>query len=92
MFYEILNIIFTLVIVGGLLWAYVTYLGEKGDDLKQIDRGICPKCKQPTIELKNRKGGGCSGTREDEYICTNCGYRDSFHLESGGCGGGSCRL
>jgi len=32
--YEILNIIFTLVVVGGLLWAYVAYISEKGDDLK----------------------------------------------------------
>ena len=90
--YEILNIIFTLTVVGGLLWAYVTYLNDKGDKLKEIDSGTCPKCKQPTIELKNRKGGGCSGTRMDEYLCTNCGYTDSFHVDGGSCGSGGCRI
>ncbi len=90
--YDVLNIIFTLVVVGGFLWAYVTYLGDKGDKLKDIHKGICPRCKQSTIELKNRKGGGCSGTRMDEYICTNCGYNDSFNVDGGSCGSGGCRI
>ena len=90
--YEILNIIFTLVVVGGLLWAYVTYISDKGDKLKLIQQGICPKCKQKSIELKNRKAGGCSGTREDEYICTNCGYYDTFNVDGGSCGSGGCRI
>ncbi len=92
MMYEILNIIFTLVVVGGLLWAYVAYISDKGDRLKMINSGICPKCKQPTIEFKNQKGGGCSGTKEVEYHCTNCGYHDSFNIDSGGCGTGSCKI
>ena len=90
--YEVLNIIFTLVVVGGLLWAYAAYISDKGDKLKLIQHGICPKCKQKSIELKNRKAGGCSGTREDEYICTNCGYYESFNVDGGSCGSGGCRI
>ena len=90
--YEVLNVIFTLVIVGGLLWAYVAYISEKGDKLKVIETGICPKCKEMTMELTNQKGGGCSGTKEVTYRCSNCGYEDSFNIDGGSCGSGSCRL
>ena len=90
--YEILNIIFTLTVVGGLLWAYVVYLNDKAKRLDNIQKGICPKCKKQTIELKNQKGAGCSGTRMEEYICTNCGYRDSFHVDGGSCSSGGCRI
>jgi len=83
--YIILNIIFTLLIVGGLLWAYVLYIEQKAKELKDIQKGVCPKCKKPTIELKNIKSGGCSGTNEQEYICSSCGYKGSFNVSGGGC-------
>ncbi len=89
--YTLLTLLFVIVIAGGLIWAYVHYLGEKGEKLKLIQQGICPDCKQHTIEIINQKGGGCSGTAFVEFKCINCGYTDSFNLGGGSCGGGSCK-
>ncbi len=89
--YTLLTLLFIIVIAGGLIWAYIYYLGEKGEKLKLIQQGICPDCKQHTIEIINQKGGGCSGTAFVEFKCTNCNYTDSFNLGGGSCGGGSCK-
>ncbi len=90
--YTLLTLLFFTVIFGGLIWAYIHHLGEKGERLNLINRGICPKCKQHTIEVADQKGGGCSGTAFVEFKCTNCDYTDSFNLGSGGCSGGSCKV
>lgn len=89
--YTLLTLLFVIVIVGGLIWAYIHYLGEKGEKLKLINQGICPECKQHTIEIVNQKGGGCSGTAFVKFKCTNCDFSDSFNLGSGSCGNGSCK-
>ena len=89
--YELLNILFTLVVVGGILWAYVSYISEKGDKLEGIENGICPKCHHESMLLKDQKGGGCSGTKMVTYICERCDYSDSFNIDSS-CSSGSCRV
>ncbi len=90
--FTFLTFLFIIVIVGGLLWAYIVFLNEKGDRLNLINQGICPKCKKRAIELVDQKGGGCSGTSFVEFECKECGYHDSFNIGGGGCGGGSCRV
>jgi phage FluMu protein Com len=82
----ILVLFFITIIAGGLVWAYFNYLGAKGEKLKLINQGICPECKEQTMEVINQKGGGCSGTSFVEFKCSNCKYEDSFNL-----GGGSCK-
>lgn len=90
--YTIATLLFIILIAGGLVWAYFYYLNEKGEKLKLIQQGICPECKQHTMEVADQKGGGCSGTAFVEFRCTNCDYTDSFNLSGGGsCGSGSCR-
>lgn len=90
--YTILTLLFIIIIAGGLIWAYLNYLGVKGERLKLINQGICPECKQRTVEVVDQKGGGCSGTSFVEFKCTNCDFTDSYNLGSGGCGGGSCKV
>ena len=90
--YTILTLLFIIIIAGGLIWAYLNYLGVKAERLKLINQGICPECKQTTMEVADQKGGGCSGTAFVEFKCSNCGFTDSYNLGSGGCGGGSCKV
>ncbi len=90
--YELLMLLFIAVIVGGLIWAYIHYLNEKGERLKLINQGICPKCKQKSIVLLDQKGGGCSGTAFVEFECQMCKYHDSFNIKGGSCGSGGCRV
>ncbi len=71
---------------------YFLYLFEKGDKLKEINNGICPKCKNKSVEIVNQKSHGCSGTQEITIECKKCGYKDSFTISNNGCGGGSCRI
>ncbi|NPA81076.1 MAG: hypothetical protein GXO31_00515 [Epsilonproteobacteria bacterium] len=71
---------------------YFVYLHEKGDRLKEINEGICPKCKNKTIEIVDQRSHGCSGTKEVTIECTNCGYKDSFTISGGGCGSGKCGI
>ncbi len=90
--YTIAVLLFIVVIVGGLLWAYFNYLGEKGERLKLINQGICPKCKQRTMEVIDQKGGGCSGTAFVQFECSNCKFGDSFNIGGGSCGSGGCKV
>ncbi len=92
MIFDLLWLLFIAVVIGGLVWAYIIYLNEKGDRLNLINRGICPKCKEKTIELIDQKGGGCSGTAFVEFECTACGYHDSFNIGGGSCGSGGCKV
>ncbi len=89
--YTLLTLLFISLILGGLIWAYLHHLGEKGENLKLINQGICPQCKQQTMEVVDQKGGGCSGTSFVEFKCNNCHYGTSYNLGGGSCGGGSCK-
>ncbi|MCH9813901.1 MAG: hypothetical protein K0U47_08170 [Epsilonproteobacteria bacterium] len=90
--YTILTLLFIILIAGGLIWAYFNYLNVKGEKLKLINQGICPECKQQTMEVVDQKGGGCSGTAFVEFKCRHCHYTDSYNLGGGSCGGGSCKV
>jgi hypothetical protein len=90
--YQFFTLLFIVVIVGGLVWAYISFLNEKGDRLNLINKGICPSCKKETIELVDQKGGGCSGTAFVEFECRECGYHDSFNIGGGSCGSGGCKV
>ena len=90
--YTILTLLFIIVLAGGLVWAYLKYLNEKGERLKLINQGICPECNQKTMEVVDQKGGGCSGTSFVEFKCTNCDFTDSYNLGSGSCGSGGCKV
>ncbi|HIP46759.1 MAG TPA: hypothetical protein EYG95_04295 [Campylobacterales bacterium] len=90
--YEFLVMFFITLIAGGLVWAYFRYLNEKGERLHLINQGICPSCKNETIEMVDQKGGGCSGTAFVEFKCRSCDYSDSFNLGSGACGSGGCKV
>jgi len=81
----ILILLFIIIIAGGLVWAYFNYLEQKAEKLKLINQGICPECKNETMEVINQKGGGCSGTSFVEFRCSNCKYEDSFNLAGGSC-------
>ena len=75
--------VFFLLIVGiGSVAVYAYYLKEKHDHLRAIEHGICPKCHQKTIELTDRRGGGC-GPKLVSFECTACGYANSFSIDSG---------
>ncbi len=89
--YELFVLLFIIMIVGGLVWAYIKYLGEKVERLNFINQGICPSCKQKSIEVVDQKGGGCSGTAFVEFKCRNCNYHDSFNIGGGSCGSGGCK-
>jgi hypothetical protein len=90
--FELFTLIFIALVVAGLVWAYIKYLDEKGEKLKSINQGICPSCKQKSIEMIDQKGGGCSGTAFVEFKCTNCGYSDGFNVGGGSCGSGGCKI
>ncbi len=91
--YNILTFIFVIVIFGGLVWAYFYYLKEKAGKLQLIEQGICPECREKTIEVADQKGGGCSGVNLVQFECTNCNYTDSFSIGGGSscCSGDSCK-
>ncbi len=90
--YEFFMLIFIIMIAGGLVWAYLRYLGEKGERLNLINQGICPSCKKESIEMVDQKGGGCSGTAFVEFKCSACDYHDSFNIGGGSCGSGGCKV
>lgn len=81
-----------LIILAGSVMTYVYYLKEKKEELHSIERGFCPRCHKDSIELVDKRGGGCSGTQMLSYECSECGYYNSFSIENGGsCGSGRCR-
>lgn len=90
--YSIFTLLFIIVIFGGLIWAYFYYLDEKAGKLQLIEQGICPECRQETIEIADEKSGGCSGVSLVQFECSECGYKDSYAINGGSsCGGGSCK-
>lgn len=81
-------ILFLLIILGGSVAGYAYYLKEKKEQLDTIRRGFCPSCKQNTIELTDKRSGGCSGSQILTFECTSCGYTNTFSVT----GGGSCGI
>ena len=79
-------ILFLLIILIGSVMGYIYYLKEKNQQLDTIKRGFCPSCKQDTIELTDRRSGGCSGPQIVTYECSACGYTNTFSVGGGSCG------
>ena len=92
-----LLILFLIVIFSTLL-----YFKSKKSRQVELDNGTCPACgattksfKDPntgvlfsaeSIKAKLLKSHGCSGIKEIEYSCNNCGLKE-VHTSSGqGCG------
>lgn len=81
-----------LILLFGSVFVYIYYLKEKKEQLDAIKRGFCPRCKQKSIELTDKRSGGCSGPQMLTFECLECGYVNSFAVENGGsCGTGGCR-
>jgi len=78
-------LLFLLIILVGSVLVYFYYLKEKGEHLKAIQNGICPKCKKESIVLNDERGGGC-GPKIVSFYCTECGYENSFSVDNGRCG------
>ena len=77
-------ILFLLIVGIGSVVSYVYYLKEKNEHLRAIQSGICPKCKERAIFLKDKRGSGC-GPKIVTFYCQNCGYENSFSIDEG-CG------
>ncbi|HHH19883.1 MAG TPA: hypothetical protein ENK86_05190 [Campylobacterales bacterium] len=85
-------LLFLLIVIIGLIVSYVYFMKEKKAQLLAIEQGICPQCKQPTIEIIDQRSTGCSGPKMITFECNNCGYHSVFHLHGGSCGSGGCKL
>ncbi|MCB4751194.1 MAG: hypothetical protein LGB55_07065 [Sulfurovum sp.] len=87
---DIYLLLFLLIVLVGSITVMAYYLKEKKEELDTIRRGFCPRCKQKGIELSDQRLGGCSGTKIVNFTCLECGYHNSFSVESNDrCGGGS---
>ena len=80
-----------LIVLIGSVSVYAYYLKEKKEELSSIERGFCPRCHKDSIELVDKRSGGCSGPKLLSYECPECGYYNSFAIDdSGGCSSGRC--
>lgn len=82
---------FMLIILVGSVWVYIYYLKEKKEQLASIERGFCPRCKQDSIELTDQRSSGCSGPKLLSFECLECGYTNSFAVNTSSCSTGGCR-
>ena len=79
-------ILFLVIILFGVVISTIYYLKEKKAQLDAIKRGFCPVCKHNTIELTDKRSGGCSGPIQLTFECSSCGYTNTFSThQSGGC-------
>jgi len=81
---DIYLLLFLIIVLVGSVAVYIYYLKEKNEQLEAIQTGKCPKCKKESIVLNDQRGGGC-GPKLVSFYCTECGYENSFSIESG-CG------
>jgi len=78
---DIYLLLFLVIVLLGSISVYVYYLKEKNEHLRAIESGICPKCKKTSIVLNDRRGGSC-GPKQVSFYCTECGYENSFSIDS----------
>lgn len=80
-----------LIILLGSVTVYIYYLKEKKEQLDAIKRGFCPKCHQKSIELIDKRSGGCSGPQMLSFECMECGYHNHFAVQNPqSCSSGKC--
>jgi len=82
---DIYVIIFMLLVFIGSIFSYVYYLKDKATQLRSIQQGICPSCKEHSIEMVDQRGAGC-GPKLVTFECSSCGYENSFSMNAGSCG------
>jgi C4-type Zn-finger protein len=96
--YTILSLLLFFLIA---IFSTLLYFKLKNSRKEQLQNGQCPACKESTktftdpntgvtfkkevIDVKLLKSHGCSGTRELEYSCSNCGLKEVHTDNSGGC-------
>jgi len=81
---DIYLLAFLIIILFGSVIVYIYYLKDKNEQLNSIKRGFCPKCKQDSIELTDKRSGGCGSPSLITFECLECGYTNSFAINSGG--------
>jgi predicted RNA-binding Zn-ribbon protein involved in translation (DUF1610 family) len=82
---DIYLLLFLIIIFVGSIISYVYYLNDKTSQLNIIQKGICPSCKESTIEMSDQRGAGC-GPKLVTFECSSCGYENSFSIDKGSCG------
>ena len=78
---DIYVLLFMIIIFVGSILSYVYYLKDKANQFNMINRGICPFCKNESIELSDTRGGGC-GPKLVSFKCSQCDYENSFSIPS----------
>jgi len=81
---------FLLIVSIGLIVSYIYFMKEKKANLLAIQQGICPKCKEKSMELIDQRTTGCGGPKMLTFECQSCKYVGIFHVDGGGCSSGSC--
>jgi len=81
---DIYLLLFLIIVFVGSVSVYAYYLKDKSEQLKAIKTGICPKCHKESITISDQRGGGC-GPKLVSFYCVECGYENSFSVNSG-CG------
>ena len=86
------TLIFLLLLFLISVFSILLYLKSKTSRLQKLNHGECPSCGEKTktfyddktgstfkvevIKTKLLKNHGCSGVRDIEYSCTNCGLKE----------------
>ena len=80
---DIYLLAFLLIVLIGSVVVYIYYLKEKKEELDSIRRGFCPKCKQNSIELTDKRSSGCGSPQLLSFRCSSCEYVNSFAVQNG---------
>jgi len=83
---DIYILLFMIIIFIGSILSYVYYLKDKANQFNMINNGICPFCKENSIELTDTRGGGCCSPKLVSFKCNKCGYENSFSID------GNCKI
>ncbi|MEA3497930.1 MAG: hypothetical protein U9R16_02610 [Campylobacterota bacterium] len=84
-----------------VIFSTLLYFKSKKSRQADLDNGICPACKAQTKSFKDPTTGvlfkvesikarlvkshGCSGIKEIEYTCNNCGLKEIHTSVGQGC-------
>ncbi|SHO81660.1 hypothetical protein MNB_SV-15-1206 [hydrothermal vent metagenome] len=78
---DIYILLFMIIIFLGSIISYIYYLKDKANQFGIVSRGVCPFCKNKSIELIDTRGGGCT-PKLLTFKCTQCNYENSFNIPS----------
>jgi len=89
---DIYLFLFLIILLMGSISVAFFYFKEKREALAQLERGFCPQCHEKSIEISDRRSGGCGAPELILYRCLSCLYEESFSVTPhSSCGGGRCR-